>query len=220
MKNSSPAMARCLLEPILKSNDLVLSRTARTANVDVSVSPLKQSPMLLGEQLTEAVIRNRGMVSKFIAPQYPYPPTTAVEVYGVLLTLAFLTNLEISPGGLFRLWNYEPPVANFCGGPICPEEIPARLSTIGSLLVDAFQLKTQEDKLALIGGVEWDIGIGPLHPFYDGCGRISRYFSALSSLWLGVPLVRHASRESYMGRASAGRSAFQDYYLTQHRVMV
>jgi hypothetical protein len=204
------------LHELLTNNDLVLSRTVKNAKIDTSVSSLKKRARVACEELIEAVTRNRLVVARFIIAQYPYRPTSSLEPTGALLALAFLTNDGINPNGLFRLWNYEPQVTPSVAR-VALNDIPRALSGVGEQIIEAYQLNSIQERLAIVAGIEWDIGIGPLHPFYDGCGRISRYFSALSSLWLGVPLVCHASREKYMARASEGRCVFIDYYLQQRR---
>ena len=51
---------------------------------------------------------------------------------------------------------------------------------------------------------EWELNGGSLHPFYDGCGRISRSFGALLLMrasWL-PPVYDNAA--SYFERGSRG----------------
>lgn len=205
------------LQRFLEENDLELSRTAKSGTADNSISSLKRPALVTGRELVEAVARNRLTVARFILAQSPYRPTSPLEPTGALLALAFLTNDGIAPNGLFRLWNYEPQVRASSAERVEPKDIPENLGGIGSRLFEALRISSEREKLAIVGEIEWDIGIGPLHPFYDGCGRISRYFSALSSLWLDVPMVHHTSRKEYMERASEGRREFIDYYLRQQQ---
>jgi hypothetical protein len=203
------------LEKLLRGNDLALSRTARTGTVDNKVSPRKKASLITGSDLFDALDRNRAAVARFIVAQSPLQPKSPLELIGVLLVIAFLTNDGISPNGLFRIWDYEPQVSSLQGARVKPEDIPRDIESKANSLLEAFQTDSKREKLAAIAGIEWDLGIGPLHPFYDGCGRISRYFSALNCLWLNLPIVQHTSREEYMGHASEGRCAFTTYYLAQ-----
>ena len=98
-----------------------------------------------------------------------------------------------------------------------PTDIPEGLLEIGNQAERLQTIVKEDDKLELIAHIEWELGVGPLHPFYDGCGRISRYFSALISLWTDTPLVRHQSRDEYFQHARGGEQAFAKYFLSCER---
>lgn len=200
------------LQELLAHNDLVLSRTAASGRIDTAASSLKKSPSISSVELLDGVGRNRSAVSRFIFQQANYKPHTSAEIVGSLLTIAFLTNSGIAAGGLFREWPYVPQVKDFSDKAVAPEDIPMELWNVGDTLLRAARNSSPAERLEVVAGVEWEIGIGALHPFYDGCGRISRYFSVVNSLWFGVPLKRHNLRSEYMGRASEGRLRFIEYY--------
>ena len=80
--------------------------------------------------------------------------------------------------------------------------------------------ESDEDILRAIAGVEWDIAVGPLHTFYDACGRISRYFATLLFLWHSLPVVDRGERQIYFDHAIRGRAAFQQHYLTCPRCLL
>jgi hypothetical protein len=67
------------------------------------------------------------------------------------------------------------------------------------------------DPVPLASWAEWELNGGGLHPFYDGCGRISRSFGALLLIaggWL-PPLYDDA--DSYFAHGHAGPAAFAAY---------
>jgi hypothetical protein len=152
------------------------------------------------------------MVTNFIVSQAFQIPQCPEEATACLITVALLTNLGISYGTLYRLWPYEPQVHGYSGPLIRPSEIRGKLVEVGTSLMRSIGIGDTEQRLQTIAQVEWQLGIGPLHPFYDGCGRISRYFSAIIACWQEVPLVYHRSRVEYMGHASDGITAFTEYF--------
>jgi fido (protein-threonine AMPylation protein) len=131
----------------------------------------------------------------------------------VLCGLAQLVGFGLLPEGLFRTWPYDTKRHN-----VKTEREPVPSSGIWAALEDLMELVIQakdqdeQGRLEAIARIEWEIGIGPIHPFYDGCGRVSRYYSSLLSLWFNVPLAHHASREMYFSAASDGSDAFISYY--------
>ncbi len=200
-----------LLE-LLTHNDRVLSRTVKTGRVDTDASHLKKSLIISEACLLDTIHRNRSAVARFITTHAAYVPRTSAEIVGALLTIAFLSNDGVVAGGIFRQWTYNAQVKELQGKEIAPNDIPGQLWRVGGILLDASNYRQVDERLELIASVEWEIGIGPLHPFYDGCGRISRYYTAINSLWFGVPLKRQQERDQYMRHASKGKRHFIEYY--------
>jgi hypothetical protein len=180
---------------------------------DLTASPAKRPPLLAGPALRARIDANRRLVSRFIRWRQLAWPATPGEHFAVLATLAHLANLGILRTGLFRQWEYDAGRHGVRGArpPVPPSQVePALLRLLagvgrGPALEPAAQV-------ALVAQVEWEIGVGPLHPFHDGCGRVSRYFATLLSLWLDVPLPTHRSREAYFRAARGGPDAFASYY--------
>jgi len=187
--------------------------------VDTSASPTKKVALKSGDDLSQQVQANRRLITDFIDWRRLCPPQTDSEHTFVLVTIANLAGLHLLPEGLFRTWNYKSPTSSIIfGATVAPDQISGKIIEIGKLALFFRSIKRDEDKLTLVARIEWELGIGPLHPFYDGCGRISRYFSTLTSLWSNTPLVIHHSREEYFSRAREGETSFVQYYLNQPRV--
>jgi hypothetical protein len=196
----------------LRDIDEALSRTARTGSAATSVNPNKKPALLSGNALREAVETNRNRAAAFIHWQRRNNVVRPDDIIAVLTGLGWIVNFGILSEGLYRAWSYVTP-GDGNGAPAVP---PAR---IGAGLVDlgaecaAIACLDPAGKARAIARVEWEIGIGPLHPFYDGCGRVSRYFSALLCFWHEAPLRIHPSRDVYMAAATAGEGAFIDYWV-------
>jgi hypothetical protein len=64
----------------------------------------------------------------------------------------------------------------------------------------------------LAGMLEWEISTGPLHPFYDGCGRVGRAVAFLMQTWLGATVAEYGSRAEYLAAARKGKQHFVGYF--------
>jgi hypothetical protein len=131
-----------------------------------------------------------------------------------LIVVAGLAGAGTSQGVLLRQWDYSPssvvgvdPIPG-----IAPENVRHQLFEIGAGFSAALAHGDREAQLREVVAMEWEIVVGALHPFYDGCGRIARYFTALTTLWLGDLPPVHESREAYFAAANGGVSTFQTYW--------
>jgi len=210
----SPSESR--LDDHLRRLDRMFSRTVATGAVDRTASPAKRPALVRGPALLARIAANRRLVARFIAWRRRAWPATAGEHFGVICTLAHLAGMGIVPAGLFREWEYDAGRYGVAGRPVPCEEVPAALLALATEVSRGRTLRMPA-RIELVALTEWELGIGPLHPFYDGCGRISRYVATLLSLWLDVPVATHVSRDAYLGAARAGRDAFVAYYRKRAR---
>ncbi len=196
----------------LSDVDLALSRTAKSAKVATAVSAEKLPALLEGEPLRRALEKNRQNVAEWIAWRRRTLPNGAPDVVSAILTLAGLANAGITAGPTFRSWPYlaQTDLSSIDRSSIDSAHVWAELCVLAAQVSSTFNEDSERRKH--IAGYEWEIGIGPLHPFYDGCGRVSRYFATLLSLWSNETLPTHASRAEYMNAATLGKSAFQAYW--------
>jgi hypothetical protein len=196
------------LEAYFTHIDSRLSRTVTSGRADVSVSSIKRAPVLSGEQLALRLAANRARVSEYIVGRLLRPPLVSGEFVACLLTIGELYSSGVFPSSLFRMWPYT-----VKGGPSVTPVDAARVHD-GLVALDTRVIEALTDGLGLsrIGAeVEWEIGIGPIHPFYDACGRIGRYGASLVRLWAGQVLPEYDSRDEYMARAALGIEAFVVY---------
>ena len=196
--------------------DETLSRTVVTGQVDTKVSGSKAAPLITGAVLTARIVSNRAMVADFIVWRCQWCPLDRLEHFAILSTLAHLAGAGMFPRGLFRDWDYDP---SRHGTQSLAPLIPAREVQVETLLLmdrvlELRSIDAEAEGLRMVSSIEWELSVGPLHPFYDACGRISRYYSTLLCLWKDLPLARHKTRDAYFRAARAGRDAFADYYRT------
>jgi len=130
------------------------------------------------------------------------------------MTIAEITGLEVFPAGVFREWEYDPGRfgLSYTSDQLCqPDQIGYKVKDLCDKLCNALSQRSH-NAIAIAAGVEWELGIGPIHPFYDACGRISRCFSLLTKLWMDEAPRLHASRDEYYRAACLGLRQFVTYY--------
>ena len=199
----------------LERLDRCLSRTAASGQAHTSVSEKKCGLLLRGGELKKQMERNRRLVAAFIAWRSRWFPETIHEHHIALCTMAQLVGFRLLPRGLFREWSYDNSYGvKWVTAPVEPAGIQGGLEGL-AMQVLAGQCGEMEERVATIAGIEWEMVVGPLHPFYDGCGRISRAYSRLVADWYKVRAAVHTSREAYFEAARGGREAFRKYYREQ-----
>jgi hypothetical protein len=196
---------------MLEKNDMVLSRTSAQGQGDTSASELKLPLRLSGESLKKALLINRLSVAQFIVGSNAMVASTGPNLMASILCIANLTVSGTLPDSLFRLWPL--PDGRTYGAPqdsikVLPNEIWSRLCEVSELA----SIEFKKDSLAASALLEWEIGIGPLHPFYDACGRTSRGVSALVQDVSGEKSRTHRTRGEYFEEGKKGRQAFLEYY--------
>jgi hypothetical protein len=196
----------------LQANDEVMSRTAAKGTASTSVSLHKLPSLLTGVELTERVDANRRSATAHIVWRARTGTSAKSTIALELITLGEIVNAGISGGGIFRKWDV--PYGSSASVPW--QSVPKALLS-GQFANGIDALGSGDGALRFVGGLEWEIGIGPLHPFYDGCGRVSRYLSALLCLRHQIPLVSRISREAYFEAGRRGKSDFQQYFASLPR---
>lgn len=195
---------------LLRRNDIALSRTARTGTLDTSASAEKLAPNCEASSAQALADENRRIAARYIVWRGS-TAATEEELRHCLVVLSELVNCQLSLNGLFRSWSIEKrqygeerhvPPGDVSGG-VRELDVPSK---------GTMDNASTERKLAVIAALEWEVGIGPLHPFSDGCGRTARYFAALLSIVYRCPAVLHTDRVTYYHRGAAGKDDFTQYY--------
>jgi len=211
--------APSLLE-YLRNTDSILSRTIRSGTVLTSVNLRKKQALLTGNKLRDRNSSNLQLVSEYISSRRNYVPNEPLEILVTLVTLAQLTNFGILPEGMFRTWDYVTPANGNPLPSIPPSDIAAGLESLSNECCAILKIEDQAQALREVAGLEWELCVGPLHPFYDACGRISRYFAVLVSLWMDIPLPHYSSREEYFAAACEGKAKFGEYVRAQASIRI
>lgn len=136
-----------------------------------------------------------------------------------IITLSEICNLGISENPFYRRWDLSD--REYGGLPnIRFQAVDREFHRLKILEPCQLCNATEDEKISEVARVEWEIGVGPLHPFGDGCGRASRAFSVLLALLYQCSGVIHRSRLDYFKYGSEGIKKFQEYFLALDRVNI
>ena len=105
------------------------------------------------------------------------------------------------------------------GAKLPPEKLDAGIESFCQTIFDRWSELTI-DPIPVAAWAEWELNGGSLHPFYDGCGRISRSFSAILLLRGGLPPPLHTTLAEYFAKGNCSIDAFTTYMrngITQSR---
>lgn len=204
---------------IVNRNDRSLSRT-QTGVSDTSASRSKRKLLLEGQELREQVLENQWRVCQMIFDSRTDPPPRSLkEVEELLFAVADLTNDRLLPNGRLRSWEipYRHESIEDDGfrpsphRPIPPNKVLSAVREFATTILTRWaELKI--DPVPLAAWAEWHLNVGPLHPFYDGCGRISRSFSSLLLLRGSSLLPLFEDRNTYFAKAIQGTEVFMPHF--------
>ncbi|MFC1634704.1 hypothetical protein ACFL5Z_07660 [Planctomycetota bacterium] len=203
---------------ILKENTLRLSRT-RQGKSDTG-SGWKKEPLLLsGEPLKEKVIHNEEVVYQSVYRAHSEAiPKSGDGVKQILFTIADMTNEGLLSKGRFRTWEIHANQKSLSGGEavcgpeakVSPEELPQAVADFCSEVSRRWD-ELGRDPVPLAAWAERQLNGGPLHPFYDGCGRISRALAAYLLIAGGHLLPLYDDSQSYFAHCNEGIETFTAY---------
>ena len=186
------------ISAILNENSLRLSRT-RNGVSDTSASPLKRPLVLSGEALRKRSAQNELSVHALIFQmRAAAPPASEREVRDLLFQIADLTNDGLLPAGRLRMWDID--------GKTPPGRLEGEIDAFCAAVFDRWG-ELKGDAAPLAAWAEWELCGGPLHPFYDGCGRISRSFAAALLLRGGSLPPLYGTLSEYFERGNRGNGA-------------
>jgi len=203
---------------ILEENSRRLSRTHHGKS-DTGSSALKRPLLLSGQELQERARANECAVHRFIFESRRLEIVSPLHVRDVLIRIADLTNDGLLPEGRFRTWPIEANQRSVDGLAIVsgivakalPAEIPNAVDEFCKMLWCRWGDLLQ-DPIPVAAWAEWELNGGRLHPFYDGCGRISRSFAAALLVRAGWLLPLFTDGDTYFTEGNRGADAFIEYY--------
>jgi hypothetical protein len=199
-----------LICDILASNSDVLSRSRRGVS-DTSSSSSKRPLRLTGRDLRERVTENELVAQRFIwQSRNEAFPITGAGVNSLLLHIAGLVNKDLLPEGVYRTWDFETSPHHY-GSRVAAQSLESALESYCERLATQAS-DTSIDPIALAADAEWELNGGSLHPFYDGCGRISRLFSACMLVRSDYLLPLYTGAVEYFGAGNSSRPAFSAYF--------
>jgi hypothetical protein len=198
------------LARILDENSARLSRTRSGVSDTSTCREAKRKLLLEGEALKAHSAANERAAQQFLfASRHDPPPRSGDEVLGLLWRVADTINAGLLPtADKLRRWDSRPDPS--APAAVAPEELPEALEAYAEVVCRRWR-ELADDPVPLASWAEWGLNGGTLHPFYDGCGRISRAFGALLLVrgsWL-LPL--YEDRDTYFEQGHRGERAFADH---------
>jgi hypothetical protein len=210
---------RSLVCRIMTENNRRLSRTHH-GHSEVGASAEKLPLLLAGSALRDQAERNGLEVCRLVHAQSSAALVRSeVDIRKLLLELADRTNQGLLPAGRYRTWHIGANQPSITGGPavsgpeprIPPEKIQEALNDLCHKLWQDWS-DLVRDPVPVAAWAEWQVGGGPLHPFYDGCGRISRAFASALLVRGGHLLPLFDESERYFSAGNRGMESFLTYY--------
>jgi hypothetical protein len=188
---------------ILNENSLRLSRTRKGVS-DTSTSERKLPLRLSGEALKARSAENELATHRLLMELRRRPEPAGPEtIEAWLFAIADRTNDGLLPAGRFREWTIA--------DKLLPEAVPGAVRDFCAALQARWD-ELAADPVPLAAWAEWELNGGVIHPFYDGCGRISRSFAALLLMRGSCLLPLFDNLASYFEHGGQGDAAFCAYY--------
>jgi hypothetical protein len=204
---------------LMAENNRRLSRTHH-GHSDTGSSELKHPLLLSGQALLQQIERNEIDVHKFVYGQSSAAePQSSNAVRDILFQIADLTNRGTLPSGRLRTWEIGANQASLTGGPaisgpeakVSPQRIEAALSAFCDTLWRRWP-ELPVDPVPVAAWSDWQLNGGEIHPFYDGCGRISRSFAASLLVRARCLLPLFDNKTAYFEAGNRSSAAFVQYY--------
>lgn len=98
-----------------------------------------------------------------------------------------------------------------------PRRIAQDMSAWMDLYYDLLLGAAPELAAEYMAQLEWELDFR-IHPYADGCGRMTKCWSALFALRANVPLSIYPDRKAYYATMNQSREDFVDFYLQHCRM--
>lgn len=191
-----------------RKNIKAVSRTSQGIS-DTSVSTEKEKTTLKGEGLAHQVDINTENVARYILGIKKGKIDSVETLKIVLAAIVEITNKDIGKNDPydFRTWpvNYSK---------INPEDIQPAMNAFYEQYFDKLRKVAQREMSAYEAAIWAEYALNrEIHPFRDGCSRISMSWGVLALAIAGEPQPKHESRNGYLKAINGGFEQFRNYYL-------
>lgn len=181
-----------------------MSRTVTTGSVNDLGRVGKPEAVETGEALMESAHRGLLLAVERVW-SYHTRDLTARDLRLLELQLFAGVTVGIRMTSMYRKHN----TGKAYGVPI--EDIDIEMDSWFEWFATGLTGLTQEQATDFLARLEYDLDFR-IHPYSDGCGRMTKLWSALACLKAGVPLTMHSDRISYYDRMNRSFEAFLAYY--------
>lgn len=202
---------------IMDENSVRVSRT-RAGISDTSTSAGKRKLLLEGDRLKERSAANEEQMQRLIFEmRHVEAPKNAARVLDLVWQIADTVNAGlVRPDNRLRQWPSYAELPAVDGRPArraarrAPAELCEAMDQFAELIVFRWK-ELSADPVPLASWAAWELNGGTLHPFYDGCGRISRAFEAMLLLQGSSLLPLYEDRDTYFIHGHRGEQAIATY---------
>lgn len=193
---------RAIFEQCLQDLDEVLSRSAQGV-LDSSVSNLKR--IIPKKESSALVAENRNLVCHLIFANQKI----AVNQKTCEQVVTDIARQTLANFGVPLLREWDTPYSE--SSRVSNQDLPHEMEMFYGEITDLVNANLGVDPAENAAWAEYRLN-AELHPFYDGCSRISRYVAAwiLARSWRLPPLFE--SRAQYWVEVGKGRSSFVRFY--------
>lgn len=187
-----------------------LSKTSRTVagSIDTSVAEVKSSLLENNNSNTAHIVEaNERKLFDFLWTNSSKHFDNPVTVLSFIDDIAKLVNDNLVTVPLaWRRWDVK------YGRGVKASELGKEMMDFARDFIDKYsELSDEEGFVRFAGWLELQID-RHLHPYIDGCGRISKALSAWLLMSRGLPLPDYVDRELYYASMNQGDEAFMDYF--------
>jgi hypothetical protein len=189
-------------------NIKAVSRTSLGMS-DTSVSAEKEKTALEGEELAHQVDINTENIAEYIWEVKKHKINSVETLKTVLAAIVEITNKDISKRDPYdyRTWPVD-------YSKISPENIQPAMNTFYEQYFEKLRKVVNREMSAYETAIWAEYTINrDIHPFQDGCNRISMSWGVLALAIAGEPQPKHESRDGYLKAINGGFEQFRNYYL-------
>jgi len=189
-------------------NIKAVSRTSLGIS-DTSISTEKEKIALKGEELAHRVDVNTENVAEYIWEVKKHKIDSVETLKAALAAIVEITHKDINEKDPydFRTWPVD-------YSKISPENIQPAMHAFYEQYFDKLRKVANKEMSAYEAAIWAEYTVNrDIHPFQDGCNRISMSWGVLALAIAGEPQPKYESRGGYLKAINGGFEQFRNYYL-------